>query len=74
MGILSGGMTFKHGKNVRGLAQMKTREGQPLQVQNINYLLLLNQNQQIFSLPSAIKVTVDKLWTHAMVTMKTCGL
>ncbi|KAL6324799.1 hypothetical protein AAG906_018326 [Vitis piasezkii] len=34
---------------------MKTREGQPLQVQNINYLLLLNQNQQILSLPSAIK-------------------
>ena len=73
MGILSGGMTFKHEKNVRELVQMKTREGQPLQVQNINYLLL-NQNQQILSLPSAIKVTVNKLWSHAMATMKTCGL
>ncbi|RVW28072.1 Retrovirus-related Pol polyprotein from transposon RE1 [Vitis vinifera] len=52
-------MTFKHEKNVRELVQMKTREGQPLQVQNINYLLL-NQNQQILSLPSAIKNILTK--------------
>ena len=51
---------FRHGKNVKGLAQIKARREQLLQVPNHHYLLLLNQNQRILSHLSVIKVTVDK--------------